>query len=102
MLNKTAEPAQMMIRLANALCAQGKLFLRLENELLRRREGIQQGDPASGLIFALSIHPIVRRIERDLNLFVHRWYAYDGIIGEKIEEVRNAMRIIHRRGGHQD
>lgn len=45
-------------------------------------------------MFILAIYPIVRRIEREFYLELHRWYADDGLIGGKVDEVRRAMSII--------
>lgn len=72
MLLQTAEHAPNLIRLANALYDKGKPYLRLGQELIRSQEGTQQGDPASGLLFALAIHPIARRIEDECTLVVYR------------------------------
>ena len=73
-------------------------FLRFGDEHLRIQGGAQQGDPASSLIFALSIHPIVQRIEAKCDLFVHRWYADDGLLVGKIDQVKLALDIIAEEG----
>ena len=49
-------------------------------------------------MFALAIHPIVRKVEAACKLNVHRWYADDGLIGGEIREVRRALRIIAEEG----
>ena len=49
-------------------------------------------------MFALSIHPIVQRIETECDLIVHRWYADDGMLVGKIDQVKLALDIIAEYG----
>lgn len=83
---------------ANALYAKGTPYLRFGDIFLRSMEGTQQKDPASMLLFALDIRPVVRRIGSECDLLVHRWYADDRIICGKIEEVKHALKIIEAEG----
>lgn len=78
MLNRAAEHAPSIIRLFNAMYTKGEPYLRLGEELIRFREGTQQGYPASGKLLSLDIPLIDRRIERECKLVVHRWYTDDG------------------------
>ena len=98
MLRQTANHAPSLIRFVNALYAKGMPFLRFGDEHLRSQEGAQQGDPASSLMFALAIHPIVQRIEAECDLVVHRWYADDGLLVGKIDQVKLALDIIAEEG----
>lgn len=61
-------------------------------------EGTQQGCPVSMLLFSLSIHPLIRRISRECNLLMNRWYADDGTIIGRISEVHRALRILQTDG----
>lgn len=63
MLHQTAQHSPSLIWMANALYAKGQTYMLLGDEMIRNREGTQQGDPESGLLFTLAIHPIVRKIE---------------------------------------
>lgn len=74
MLKQTSEHAPTLIRLANALYARDQPTFLLEDEVIRRKEGTQNGDAKRGLLFSLAIHPIVKRIEKDLNLVHGRIY----------------------------
>lgn len=84
MLRQTAEHAPFLIRMAAALYAKGSPYFRLGDELIRSRERTQHGNLTSSLLFALPIHPIFRRIDTELDLLVHRWYADDNLISDKI------------------
>ena len=65
MLRQTAEHSPSLIRFTNALYANCQPFFRFGDDYLRSQEGAQKGDPASSLMFALAIHPIVQRIEAE-------------------------------------
>lgn len=71
--------------------------MRLGDAWLSSKEGTQQGDPASFLMFTLAIHFIFRSIEAECELFVHRWYPNDGMLVGKIEQVKQALVIITER-----
>ena len=49
-------------------------------------------------MLALAIHPIVQRIEAKCDLIVHRWYADDGLLVGKIDQVKLALDIIAEYG----
>ncbi|XP_026395904.1 uncharacterized protein LOC113290525 [Papaver somniferum] len=60
--------------------------------------GVQKGDPLGPLLFALTLHPLVKTIASSCKLDLHAWYLDDGaIIGDTIE-VAKALRIIEIEG----
>ena len=66
--------------------------------MMRIREGTQQGDPASMLLFSLAIQPLVRRVSQECSLALNRWYADDGTLIGPIAEVTKALRILRDEG----
>lgn len=59
---------------------------------------VQQGDPLGPLLFALTLHPLVKNIASSYKLDLHAWYLDDGtIIGDTLE-VSKALRIIETEG----
>lgn len=65
---------------------------------LQSREGIQQGDPASMLHFAITIHPLLLRITRERRVTLDRWYADDDTPFCPIDEVGSALRLLTAEG----
>lgn len=60
--------------------------------------GVQQGDPLGPLLFALTLHPLVKSIASRCKLDLHAWYLDDGtIIGDTLE-VAKALSIIESEG----
>ncbi|XP_026450840.1 uncharacterized protein LOC113350960 [Papaver somniferum] len=60
--------------------------------------GVQQGDPLGPLLFALTLHPLVKTIASQCKLDLHAWYLDDGtIIGDTLE-VAKALSIIETEG----
>lgn len=57
-------------------------------------EGTQQGDPASMLLFSITIQPLLRWIAQACNLSLHKWYADDGLLIGTIQEVKHALQIL--------
>lgn len=70
MLRKTVENSPSLIRLFDDLYSKGTPYLRMGEDSIRSSERTQQGDPASGFLFALEIHPIVIRIETERDIYV--------------------------------
>ena len=61
--------------------------------------GFHQGDPLASLLFSLTLHPIVERIQRRVpNLLANEWYLDDGACAGKREELRAVVDIILRHG----
>ena len=61
--------------------------------ILSSREGTQQGDPSSMLLFSLAIQPLIRRISQTCNLAMNRWYADDGTLAGRLSDALKALRI---------
>lgn len=66
--------------------------------MLVSREGSQQGDPASMLLFSLALQPLARRISHECDVLMNRWYADDGTIIGRIDEVAKALKILNTEG----
>ncbi|GKA16517.1 putative reverse transcriptase domain-containing protein, partial [Tanacetum coccineum] len=55
------------------------------NTPLWSHQGVQQGDPLGPLLFALVLHPLIRKIKDSFSLSLHAWYLDDGtIIGDTL------------------
>lgn len=77
-----------------------ELYSRFGDERLRINEGTQRGDPDISLMFALSIHHIVQRIEADCDLVVHRWNAETRMPVRMIDQVKLALDFIAEQGSN--
>ena len=61
--------------------------------------GVQQGDPLGPLGFALALHPIVERINRELStLLINVWYLDDGTLCGSAQDLLKALAIIEEEG----
>lgn len=68
------------------------------DSILASAQGVQQGEPLGPLLFALVLHPLVRKIATHCSLDMHAWYLDDDtIIGDTIE-VSKALKIIQQEG----
>ena len=57
--------------------------------------GVQQGDPLGPLCFALSLHPIIKRIKEEVpGLLINAWYLDDGTLCGSVRDLRAALSII--------
>ena len=75
------------------------LFLRSSPSIvLKRRESMRRGDPASMLLFSLSVKPLVCRISLDCHLLLNRWYADDGTFVGRIPQFAKALCILQEIG----
>lgn len=59
------------------------------------QEVSQQGCPASSLLFSLAVHPLIRRLSQECDLSMNCWYADDGTLIGRIEEVKKRFRYFH-------
>lgn len=59
---------------------------------------MQQGDPLGPLLFALTLHPLVKNIASRCKLDLHAWYLDDGTIVGDTLEIAKALRIIESEG----
>lgn len=65
-------------------------YLTVGGQLLRSREGAQQGEPLGGLLFRLSIPLLVKRINCNCRLDLNAWYSDGGnIVGDPRSGMRN-------------
>ena len=61
--------------------------------------GFQQGDPLCPLGFALTLHPIVERIKREVpGLLLNPWYLDDGTLCGPLPDIYSALDIINADG----
>lgn len=66
--------------------------------ILSSSQGVQQGDPLGPLLFALTLHPLVKKIASQCTLYLHAWYLDDGTIVGDTLEVSKALKIIQADG----
>ncbi|KAL8151081.1 hypothetical protein V2J09_020889, partial [Rumex salicifolius] len=57
-----------------------------------------QGDPLGPLMFALTLHPLVHRINEECNLEFMAWYLDDGTIIGDTAQVLDALHLIIKEG----
>ena len=71
----------------------------LSKETIRSCCGVQQGDPLGPLGFALTLHPIVERIQAEVpGLYLNAWYLDDGTLARFPEDLAAALNIVERDG----
>ena len=100
-LDSLANRAPSLARSTNAVYAKTTPLLVIPSRspvLLPSREGTQQGDPDSMLIFSLTVQPLIRCISQVCNLKLNRWYADDGLLIGRISEVKRALQILRDEG----
>ena len=60
---------------------------------------VQQGDPLGPLCFALTLQPVIQRINEDVpNLLCNAWYLDDGTLCGTPQDLAAALRIIEEEG----
>lgn len=59
-------------------------------------QGAQQGDPAGGFLFSLSLQPVINEIEADLNL----WYLDDGSLCDEPDIVLDDLKRLIQSSKH--
>ncbi|KAL6533604.1 hypothetical protein OROHE_013437 [Orobanche hederae] len=60
--------------------------------------GVQQGDPLGPLLFALVLHQLIAKVNKQCTLSLQAWYLDDGtIIGDTVE-VAKALTIVQTEG----
>ena len=55
--------------------------------IIQSEEGVQQGDPLGPLLFCLTIHPIISRLQSEIKVF----YLDDGTLGGPVEAIRQDL-----------
>ena len=63
-------------------------------KIIQSSEGVQQGDPLGPLLFCLTIHPMVLKMQSEFCV----WYLDDGTLGGTEKEVRHDLEVIHNDG----
>ncbi len=80
-------------------CYGAQPLLHLGEHTILSRCGVQQGDPLGPLSFALALHPIVERINREVpDLQINAWYLDDGTLVGTADELNTALRIVEEDG----
>ena len=80
-------------------CYSSQPILHFGKHTILSRCGVQQGDPLGPLCFALTLHPIVERLKRDVpNLLIDAWYLDDGTLCGTAEDLAKALAIIEEDG----
>ncbi|XP_026444126.1 uncharacterized protein LOC113344342 [Papaver somniferum] len=69
-----------------------------DHYILSSALGVQQGDPLGPLLFALTLHPLVKSIAYRCKLGLHARYLDDGVIIGDTLEVAKSLRIIEAEG----
>ena len=78
-------------------CYSAQPFLHLGKDTILSCCGVQQGDPLGPLGFALTLHPVVKRIKAEvLTLALNAWYLDDGTLVGPPEELSAALHIIEQ------
>ena len=62
------------------------------------REGTTQGDPLAMARYGVAVLPLMERVENERIL--QRWYADDGSVAEKLEELRHVLENVIKHGKH--
>ena len=76
-------------------CYGAQPLLHFGDHIILSCSGVQQGDPLGPLSFALSLHPIVKRIKREIpGLQINSWYLDDGTLCGTAEELKAALAIV--------
>ena len=80
-------------------CYAQPAHLFLGDVLLASMAGVQQGDPLGPLLFALVLHPLVEKIQKQFpNLDLNVWYLDDGTIIGKKEDVFGVFELLLKEG----
>ena len=80
-------------------CYSCQPFLLLGKESIRSCCGVQQGDPLGPLGFALTLHPLIKKIKAEVpGLSLNAWYLDDGTLVGRPQDLASALHIIERDG----
>ena len=80
-------------------CYSCQPFLLLGKESIRSCCGVQQGDPLGPLGFALTLHPLIKKIKAEVpGLSLNAWYLDDGTLMGCPQDLASALHIIERDG----
>ena len=80
-------------------CYSAQPLLHFGNHTILSQSGVQQGDPLGPLCFALTLHPIVEKIKREVpDLLINVWYLDDGTLCGAAQDLLKALLIIEEDG----
>ena len=80
-------------------CYSGQPLLHLGEDTIHSCCGVQQGDPLGPLGFALTLQPLLERLQADVSgLRPNAWYLDDGTLMGSPEDLAAALRIVEREG----
>ena len=91
MLMTVRESIPELFRFVHSAYAQpSSLFCR--DQVVESSEGVQQGDPLGPLLFCLTIHPMVMKLQSELRVF----FLDDGTIGSNLEDVLSDLLLVEK------
>ena len=65
------------------------------NNTIASASGCQQGDPLGIILFAIGLHPLVRRIQDEVpSLLLHSWYLDDGQAIGTLMDIKKVFELI--------
>ena len=80
-------------------CYSGQPLLLLGKDIIHSCCGVQQGDPLGPLGFALTLHPIIKRIRAEVpSLALNAWYLDDGTLVGSTQDLSAALHIVESAG----
>ena len=80
-------------------CYGSSSFLQFGTSTLSSTSGAQQGDPFAGVLFAITLQPVVEIIEAEVpSLAVHVWFFDDGTAAGNLDELGRVVDIVKREG----
>ena len=68
-------------------------YLFCEDHVIYSSEGVQQGDHLGPLLFCLTIHPMLLKLQSELKVF----YLDDGTLGGSLEDVLCDLKFVERK-----
>ena len=78
-------------------CSSCRPLLLLGKDIIHSCCGVQQGDPLGPLGFALTLHPIIKRIRAEVPfLALNAWYIDDGTLVGSTQDLSAALHIVDR------
>ncbi len=80
-------------------CYSCQPLLHLGEDTIHSCSGVQQGDPLGPLGFALTLQPLLERLQADVSgLRLNVWYLDDGTLMGSPEDLAAALHIVEREG----
>ena len=80
-------------------CYSTASFLVFGDSIIMSECGFHQGDPLASLLFSLTLHPIIEKINSDVpGLSLNEWYLDDGAVAGKKEQLQQVVDILLEHG----